>query len=708
MGGLFHGNQPLTTTDYSGLQVQTTSGALPVPIVYGQNMLSPNCVWYNNFQQHPSNGKGGSKGGGGGKGAQQTYVYSCSIILALCEGPIANGPNGGLGTILNGSPPGFAFSALNAELFTGTTPQTPWSYTTADYPSQALGYPGIAYFASSTFWLGSSASVGSYNIEVYGILHGTGFNGVDADPSQVIYDFLTNAQYGVGFPAAAINGAALYGNNSASYQAYCFATGLAISPVMTNQEMASSVITRWLQLTNSTAVWSGGQLKFVPYGDASTTANGWTYTPDVTPIYALTDEDFVHSQGEDPVKITRKDPFSLPNWLSVETTARSDFYNTGPISVWDQNAIDEFGLRVGSTVTAHEICDPGIAQTAVQLILQRELYIRRTFEFKLSAEFCLLDPMDLVALTDPLIGLNGTVVRITDIEEDDSGILSVTAEEFPQGVATAVQYPTQAKSNGFPVNTVTPNAVNTPLIIEPPPGLTNNVEQIWIGVSPQGGDPNWGGCIVNASVDGVTYDVVTTIYGPSAQGVLTTALGAYSGANPDSVDTLSLDLTECLGSLASTTAPTAAAGAANMAYVNGEFLTFATATLTAANKYNLTGLYRGLAGSVAGAQAIGAGFTLLGANILKYDIPTAEIGQSIYFKFQSFNIFGAGAQDLSACAEYAYVVNGAGSLGPVAAALSVGTAMDYGNVESSVSESDDWGNVSGAVIATIDLGNVTS
>ena len=75
------------------------------------------------------------------------------------------------------------------------------------------------------------------------------------------------------------------------------------------------------------------------------------------------------------------------------------------------------------------------------MILQRALYIRDTYKFKLGPEFCLLDPMDLVQLTDSAIGLNAATVRITDIEEDDTGVLTIMAEEFPAGVATAVAYP---------------------------------------------------------------------------------------------------------------------------------------------------------------------------------------------------------------------------------------------------------------------------
>ena len=202
------------------------------------------------------------------------------------------------------------------------------------------------------------------------------------------------------------------------------------------KESAASILSRWLQLTNSTAVWSGGVLKIIPLGDGAITANGKTWTPNLTVLYALTDEDFLHTDGEDPIKVTRSDPYAGYNRQSVEIQARSDSYNTGPVTAFDQSAIDRFGLRAGSTITAHEICDVAIGQRAAQLILQRGLYIRNTYEFRLSAEFCLLDPMDLVSLTDPLLGLNATVVRITDIEEADDGTLSVTAEEFPQGVAT--------------------------------------------------------------------------------------------------------------------------------------------------------------------------------------------------------------------------------------------------------------------------------
>src|SRR5208337_5605970 len=93
---------------------------------------------------------------------------------------------------------------------------------------------------------------------------------IDADPAQVIYDFLTNAQYGAGFDPASIDATTLFGSGGdGSLQTYCRAMGFAFSPVLVSQEQGSSILTRWLQLLSCAAVWSGGLLKFIPYGDTA-------------------------------------------------------------------------------------------------------------------------------------------------------------------------------------------------------------------------------------------------------------------------------------------------------------------------------------------------------------------------------------------------------------------------------------------------------
>ena len=46
--------------------------------------------------------------------------------------------------------------------------------------------------------------------------------------------------------------------------------GICFSPLISSQEAASSsILNRWLQICNCAAVWSGGKLKFIPYGDTA-------------------------------------------------------------------------------------------------------------------------------------------------------------------------------------------------------------------------------------------------------------------------------------------------------------------------------------------------------------------------------------------------------------------------------------------------------
>ena len=540
--GFLNAGQKTQITKYSGVQVQSTSSTNPCPIVYGVAALAPTIVWYQNFRSHPQkSGKGGGKGGGGSSAT--SYTYTADIIMALCEGPIDH-----VGNVWQASTVPTTLTHIGLSLFDGTTPQAAWSYLASRYPTEALTYPGTCFVAQANYNLGASATVNENNIEVYGVLQGSGFNGLDADPAQVIYDFLTNAQYGVGFPAASLSSDSLF-NPGYGYQRYCQAVGFAFSPVLNMQEQATSILARWLQITNSTAIWSDGMLKVIPFGDSPVTGNGATWAPNTPVVYSLTDDDYLHAEGEDPIQIGVVSPYALANWQAVEITGRSDNYGTGPVYAFDQAAINRFGLKVGSTITAHEFMTPAIGQIAAQLILQRTLYIRNSYKFKLGEEFCLLEPMDLIAVTDSNLGLIAEVVRIAEIEEQADGTFAVTAEEFPQGVATAVAYPVQTKSTGAPM--VAPDAVpvNPPAIFEPPPQLTSNTVQLWIGVSPQNGDANWGGCIVWASLDGGSYAQVDTIRSAARQGVLTADLPPYSGANPDVGDTLSIDLTMSAGSL---------------------------------------------------------------------------------------------------------------------------------------------------------------
>ena len=208
-----------------------------------------------------------------------------------------------------------------------------------------------------------------------------------------------------------------------------------------------------------------------------------TFNPNVTPIYNLADDDFIHEDGKDPLEVVRSDPYASYNWQRLQINDFYNYYDATPIEAWDQNAIELYGLRMASDITASEITDPTVGQISAQLILQRGLYIRNTYNFKLSFEYCLLEPMDLVTVTDAALGLTNVAIRITAIEEDDAGLLSVTAEEFPGGTASAVQYPSKPNTPNSTNQAVVPARVNAPMIFEPPAALTGGVAQVMAAVS---------------------------------------------------------------------------------------------------------------------------------------------------------------------------------------------------------------------------------
>ena len=399
--------------------------------------------------------------------------------------------------------------------------------------------------------------------------------------------------------------------------------------------------------------------------------------------------------------------FSADELIYLPRNLRSHrLYGMSPVEARDQSQIEIFGPRVGSTIEANEICDefvigPLIAQT----ILQRELYVRTKFTFKLSWEYCLLDPMDIVTITDANLGLDNYSARVIQIEEDDKGLLAITCEELVAGVSNPAFY-ASASSSGFQPNQGVPAVpINPPLIVQPPTSLTGGLDQIWIGASGinGGGGSQWGGANVYVSIDNVTYSQVAVLTAPLRQGFLTAALPAAAGW--DSVDTLAVNLAESGGTLAGTSQAAAQQGA-TLSVVDSEFLAYETATLVSGYAYNLTGLARGQGGSAATAHSSGASFARVDGAVIRYTLPGNFAGLTLYFKFQSFNVFGGGAEDLSTVAVYSFLPTVAAA-DPIFAQLQTGFALDLGQVTDAPTLADDWGSVATAATASLDLGAIT-
>lgn len=237
----------------------------------------------------------------------------------------------------------------------------------------------------------------------------------------------------------------------------------------------------------------------------------------------------------------------------------------------------------------------------------------------------------------------------------------MTGTITPIGVGTATLYDRQATAGAALDFLVSPGDTNIPVIFEPPPALTGGAREVWCLAT---GGEDWGGCQVWISTDGDTYALAGTVYRGARQGVLTADLP--SAADPDTTNALAVDLAISRGQLLSGTQADAD-NLVTLCYVDGELVSYQTATLTSAYRYDLSYLRRGVYGTAIGSHAGGSQFARFGPNdpsVLKYPYPENYVGQTLYLKFPAFNIFGQRLQSLADVAPIAFPLTGGGAAVP--------------------------------------------
>lgn len=623
------------------LQVQRSSQGLTLPVIYGRTRVAGNLIWYGDFTtiEHKTMTQQGGKGGGGVTQEDIKYTYEAAVMLALCEGEIS-----GVGRIWRDKEKFDSLAQLRLTLMRGGDEQPLWTHLAqAKHTGQALNYSGTAYLCSPNYELTKSAQIYQHNFEVIGKLGYSG-NIPDANPRDIIRDLLTNQRYGCGFPVDSIGDTDRYSN-------YCRAVGIFLSPAYTEQGEAQRNISELLEQTNSAAVFSQGRLKIVPYGDGNYSGNGAAYVADNKALYDLTDDDFIVSGAEDPVNVERKTNADAFNQVQVEYLDRDNDYNVAIAEVKDQANIEQYGLRPKEAVKMHGICNGKVAQKVAQQLLQRALYVRNEYEFKLGWKYCLLEPMDIVTLTDAGLGLDKTPVRITEIEEDEEGVLSVKAEDYPVGVYTTSEYPTQPSLGYSADYNVSPGNAHAPVIFEAPLQLTGGEPQIWMATA--GGDM-WGGAEVWVSTDGDSYTRVGAVNHKARFGSLTAALP--NGAVFDRTNTLNVEISA--GQMTGGTEQDSR-DLLTLCYVDGEFLAYANAELKGVGRYTLGNLTRGAYGSAIDSHAAGSQFARVDDTLFKYPVPRNWIGRTVWVKLVSYNVFSGGIQDLASAPAYSYTIKGA-------------------------------------------------
>jgi len=382
----------------------------------------------------------GKGGGGGKKGGKKNPDFQIDVDFGLCEG----GDDGGIASSVtiaanNGvwaSAEVTTFNALPLHLYAGADGQAPDS--TFDGLGNTVGYSGTCHVTATPMDLGNTPAIPNLSIEINGYCI-DGSMGLDANPALIVRHFLCDPKRGAGLPTVNLA-------DTENFYNYCQAVGFGVSASLDGQQTGLEWLGSFVKLINIAMVWSGDQLKFIPYGDL--TVGSWN--PNLVAQYAINDDDIltdwkdggeVSADKADPVLVTRVNPVDASNWVSMEYTDRTNNYNSTVLAAFDQSAIDAYGLRTGDNLSGKMFCSATSGQTATQIYLQRLQYIRNTpYKFKLGWKYALLEPMDCLLITGNVGDnyLQNQAIRILSIEEDDNGDLIIEAEQLEQGAGASL------------------------------------------------------------------------------------------------------------------------------------------------------------------------------------------------------------------------------------------------------------------------------
>lgn len=611
----------------SEFTVNTAEYGAVVPEIIGTVRTAGNVIYYDDFTAHEH--RETHKAGKGGKSKQVsiTYTYTVAVILGLCEGPIA-----GIGKVWIGkNVHNYPADDIQLTLFDGKENQQPWAYTQGKHPDKALPYPGLAYMAG-VIDLGDSGSMPSYNFEVKGRLLETG-DGIDVNPADYIRYVLDK----IGKKDMQIIGLD-------NYRKYCKEADLLISsPPDENAKAAREVVNEIAKLTNAYVFWSNDKLKIVPLADRP--VGNWV--PDKTGITDLTADDFLPQTGGALVIYKRKDSSAIYNQFPVEFINRANGYEKESVSYEFTEDIKNYGVRAASVTNAHYIYTKERAVKIAEQLARNNKYERTQYTFKLDWSLCRLEVGDLVRLTDENSGIFEQVAVINGITEGTDGCLTVTAISRAPGDYPAAKYNVHANDRPYiDYNKTAPDTV--PIIFQPPADMTSDGLELWIAA--KGKADGWGGCTVYVSDDNTNYRTVGQIAGSARCGKLMQPLSPMPN-HPSGNQVFVTCNDQLLGGT-----PQDAERKNTLCWIDGECMSYINANLQASGAWLLSGLYRGQCNTEVRLHAKDTDFVRLDNSVFKVPFTKEDIGKKIYLKFCSYNIFGAGQQDLSEVRAYEYTL----------------------------------------------------
>ena len=627
MGFLTKGVKTTTAAEkINTFQATKCEFGTPLPIAYGTCRLSPNLINYQDFeaQQRTTTVKTGKKS----SSTTIDYAYYVYVELALCEG-IIDGTN----KIAVGGSQYSSLAELNGSgaegaglaLAVGDSDQ-PTAYMESRHPDIAVGYKDMAYLYGKIYLGMNSASMPSYSVEVLGKLRDSG-DGKDANPADIIIDLLTYVGLADYVDAESFD----------NYRKYCEQADLLVSTPGTAfeaQKKCQEVISELLTLTNSYMFWSVDCFKIVPRDDRQR----GTWQPDRQVIYALSEDDFIVSNGA-TVTFSRKDSSERYNRFGVTFTNRENNYESETVFYENAEDIIAHGVKASSSADASWFHSKERAVKYAEMLARINANESTKYTFRLDWSFGRLEPGDIVTLTDEAVGLYQQPCMIESITEDAKGYLNVTAISRAKGIYKAPLYDVHENDYNNVNFNLDPHDTAAPIFIAPPKDLITSSRGLELWIALHGTHPNWGGCGVYASDKDGDYSALPSQTRSSTFGYTLTAMDETSdevtvfATNPVMIELLSGSVWDADNDNTSV-------------WIGGEFVSYEKAEVIDINTFKLTGVLRGRFKTDAVPHPEGTTAALCDGDLYALEVPRHYANRLIFFKFPAFNIFQRNMQSL--------------------------------------------------------------
>lgn len=618
-------NESARPADLGDFNFPTATEGRPVPLIWGTVKLSgPNVIWYGDLRQRAIKEK--VKTGLFSSSSVTTgFRYDVGIQFGLCRGGTAGmellriwvgddvvydtpiTPVDAGSTIFINEPNLFGGNKLgnggirgNLTIFPGTESQLASSYLSPFQQSggpnsAAPAYRGTFYAVYEQGYVGNSSSIKPWSFEVRRIPNGLGLSagnaalngGNDANPMNVIYELITNDEWGFNQPASDVDTAdfvAAATTLASENNGFSFVLDREIEAAELLREIERQ-IDGVVFFNRKTGKWQvrlarGGQTPVL------TVASGTNL---------VETREFTRGAWEDTSNISR----------SQFTDRQRGYFQTYALAQDMANVRLQGGENVVATASYPGVKDATLANN----LAWRDL---RTLAFPLAKATIVVDrtawdvnPGETISWTDDDLGISALQMRVTkvDLGELDQGRIELS---IVQDVFTSDDGSFSAPTpSGWtpPADTVVAFPVDESLVFEAPRGFVLRSEEpttfnrVWATARNQADGAVQFNLLQrtgSASPSG-TFTDAGSIFGFTLIGELDAALGPDD--NPSSNDVVIRQgddsVPDILDELATANPADIGGSLANLIYVNGEFLAFETFTDTSPT-VTLSTIYRGL------------------------------------------------------------------------------------------------------------------